>query len=71
MVAVFPFVTNPMFFRLGFAGGSSLLGGVAMLLTGVPWVLVIWGERIRARSRFAKVRLDIFFTLWLLSLLTL
>ena len=55
MAAAFPLIADAMFLRLGFEGASSLLGGVAMLLTGVPWVLVLWGGKIRARSRFAKV----------------
>lgn len=67
MAAAFPLITDAMFLRLGFAGASSLLGGVAVLLTGVPWVLVFWGGRIRARSQFAKVSpkspLNIFCTL--------
>lgn len=59
MAAAFPLVTDAMFMKLGFAGAGSLLGGLAMLLTGVPWVLVFWGEKIRARSKFAMVSYDI------------
>ncbi|RPB21585.1 putative MFS transporter [Terfezia boudieri ATCC MYA-4762] len=54
MAAAFPLITDKMFLRLGFAGASGLLGGVAVLLTGVPWALVFWGGKIRARSNFAK-----------------
>ena len=53
---VFPLVTAPMFHRMTFAGASSFLGGVGALLTIVPWVLVFFGPRIRARSKFASVR---------------
>ncbi|KAF8422532.1 putative MFS multidrug transporter [Tirmania nivea] len=54
MASAFPLITDAMFLRLGFAGASSLLGGVAVLLTAVPWILVFWGGRIRAKSRFAN-----------------
>ena len=50
---VFPLVTATMFNNLTFQGASSLLGGIGALLTIVPWVLVFYGPRIRARSRFA------------------
>jgi len=51
---VFPLVTVQMFNGLTFQGAASLLGGLAALLTIVPWVLVFYGPRIRARSRFAS-----------------
>ena len=52
--AVFPLFTVQLFQGLGYAGASSLLGGVGVLLTLVPWVLVFNGERIRRRSRIAS-----------------
>lgn len=55
MGGVFPLVTVRMFEVLGTGGASSLLGGVAALLTVVPWVLVLFGPKIRAKSRFAMV----------------
>ena len=51
---VFPLVTVQMFNRLTFQGAASLLGGLALLLTAVPWVLVLYGPKIRARSKFAS-----------------
>jgi MFS family permease len=51
---VFPLVTVQMFNRLTFQGAGSLLGGLALLLTIVPWVLVLYGPKIRARSKFAS-----------------
>jgi MFS family permease len=51
----FPLVMEPLFTNLGEAGAGGLLGGIATALTVVPWVLVFFGERIRARSRFASV----------------
>ncbi|KAE8449480.1 hypothetical protein EG329_008088 [Mollisiaceae sp. DMI_Dod_QoI] len=50
---IFPLVTVQMFKGLTFQGAASLLGGLAALLTAVPWVLVFYGPRIRARSKFA------------------
>jgi len=54
MGGAFPLVTVQMYNGLGFPGASSLLGGVAVLLTAVPWVLVFFGPKIRARSPFAR-----------------
>ena len=54
LAAVFPLFTNQMFERLGYGGASSLLGGIATLLTFVPWVLVFQGEKIRGRSKVAR-----------------
>jgi multidrug resistance protein len=50
---IFPLVTVQMFNGLTFQGAASLLGGLAALLTIVPWVLVFYGPKIRARSKFA------------------
>ncbi|KIW20797.1 hypothetical protein PV08_01375 [Exophiala spinifera] len=52
--AVFPLFTDQMFTRLGYPAASSLLGGIAALLTAVPWVLLFNGEKIRARSKIAR-----------------
>lgn len=51
---VFPLVTVQMFKGLTFQGAASLLGGIAVLLSTVPWVLCFYGNTIRARSRFAS-----------------
>lgn len=51
---VFPLVTTQMYNNLGFGPASSLLGGIGTLLTVVPWILVFYGPRIRARSKFAS-----------------
>ena len=55
----FPVITDAMYHKMGFAGASSFLGVVSALLTVVPWVLVFYGTRIRARSRFARVLLSL------------
>lgn len=51
----FPLITSVLFRNLGLKGAGGLLGGIAMCLTVIPWVLVLFGERIRARSNFAIV----------------
>lgn len=51
----FPLLTGVMFANLGLRGAGGLLGGIAVALTAIPWVLVFWGGRIRARSKFAIV----------------
>ena len=52
---VFPLVTGALFTNLGEDAAGGLLGAIATALTVVPWVLVFFGERIRARSKFAVV----------------
>ncbi len=52
---VFPLVTGVLFTNLGEDAAGALLGSIATALTVVPWVLVLYGERIRSRSSFAVV----------------
>jgi MFS family permease len=49
-----PLVTTQMYTGLSYGGASSLLGGIGVLLTFVPWVLMLRGPKIRARSKFAS-----------------
>lgn len=55
MGGVFPLVALPLFRNLGNAGAGGLLGGIGLALTLVPWVLVAFGSKVRARSKFALV----------------
>lgn len=50
----FPLVTDALFANLGYGRAGTLLGGIGVLLTFVPWVLVFFGPKIRARSKFAS-----------------
>ena len=50
----FPLVAVQMFNGMGFQAASSLLGGIGAALTLVPWVLILFGPRIRARSKIAR-----------------
>ena len=56
--AVLPLCTRQMFTAMNFQNASSLLGGVGLALTLVPWVLVFYGPRIRARSKIASALAD-------------
>ncbi|KAJ3532245.1 hypothetical protein NM208_g8528 [Fusarium decemcellulare] len=49
----FPVITGIMFNSLGLRNAGCLLGGIASGLTLIPWVLVLFGEKIRSRSSFA------------------
>ncbi|KZZ94456.1 MFS multidrug transporter [Ascosphaera apis ARSEF 7405] len=51
---VFSLFTREMFEKIGYSGASSLLGGVALALSLVPWALVLFGPRIRARSKICS-----------------
>lgn len=50
----FPLFTEAMFLKMTFQGAGSFLGGFSLLLTIVPFVLLIWGPQIRKRSKFAS-----------------
>ncbi|KAH6665333.1 major facilitator superfamily domain-containing protein [Plectosphaerella plurivora] len=54
VAGVFPLFTTQMFDKLGFGNGGSLLGGLALALCAVPWVLVMFVNAIRRRSKFAN-----------------
>jgi len=51
--AAAPLFTQRMFDALGVGGGGSLIGGVAVLLSPIPFIFYKYGEPIRKRSRFA------------------
>lgn len=51
----FPVVTSYMFDSMGVRGAGGMLGGLALLLTAIPFVLVAHGGRIRSRSKMAIV----------------
>jgi len=50
--ALFPLVTTQMYNGMGFQWASSLLGFVTIALLSVPWILFIFGEKIRRRSGY-------------------
>lgn len=52
---IFPVIATPLFKNVGIKGAGGILGGVATVLTAIPWVLMFFGPRIRAKSKFAIV----------------
>lgn len=58
LAGIFPLFTNIMLRNLTFGGAGSLLGGLGLLLTVIPWLLFFYGRTIRARSPFAKELAD-------------
>ncbi|GAP84430.2 putative MFS multidrug transporter [Rosellinia necatrix] len=50
---VFPLIVTPLFTNLGEDAAGGVLGSIAAVLTVVPWVLVLFGETIRRRSKYA------------------
>ncbi|KAH7309727.1 major facilitator superfamily domain-containing protein [Stachybotrys elegans] len=51
---VFPLVVSPLYHNIGVGPGSSITGGFAALLIPVPFVFYIYGERLRARSKWSR-----------------
>lgn len=51
--AVFPLFATYMFNGMGIQWASTLLGCVALLLVPLPIVFILYGKKIRGRSRFA------------------
>ncbi|OCF32686.1 polyamine transporter 1 [Kwoniella heveanensis BCC8398] len=51
--AAFPLFATQMYEKLGTQWASSLLGFLALLLAPIPIVLMIYGSKLRARSRFS------------------
>lgn len=49
---ILPLATTPMFARLGVSGACSLLGGLSLLMSIIPFIFIWKGEDIRARSKF-------------------
>ncbi|KAI0154338.1 major facilitator superfamily transporter [Xylariaceae sp. FL1272] len=52
LAVVLPLATTPLFDRLGIAGACSLLAGLSLLLSVIPFIFIWKGERIRAGSKF-------------------
>lgn len=52
--SLLPLASERMYTRLGFAGGSGLLAGVALCLSFAPVVLYVKGKGLRERSKFGE-----------------
>ena len=54
MAAWLPLASRRMYNVLGYQWASAVLGFAALALTAAPVVLLIWGEKVRGRSRFIR-----------------
>lgn len=52
--AVLPFAARPMYKQLGVPWACSLLGFLSLGMCAIPFAFVIWGDRIRANSKFCN-----------------
>lgn len=52
--AALPFAGRPMYHKLGIAWASSLLGCFSLLMSIVPFIIIKYGDRIRANSAFCQ-----------------
>ncbi|GKZ81999.1 hypothetical protein AnigIFM56816_006529 [Aspergillus niger] len=59
MSGAFPLFTRQMFDGLGANVAASLLAALATVFCSVPLLFVFYGERIRAKSQFAKHSLEV------------
>ncbi|KAJ7722401.1 MFS general substrate transporter [Mycena metata] len=50
----FPLFTSAMYTRLGYHWASSLFGFIAVAMIPIPYVLLLLGPTLRAKSRFAS-----------------
>lgn len=58
LAGAFPLFIDIMLRRLTYSGASSLLGGIGLLLTAIPWLLSVYGQRIREKSPFARAVME-------------
>jgi len=54
MASFFPLFTRQMYRKLTFPWASTLFALISLLLCLCPFILIMWGSEIRARSKFAK-----------------
>lgn len=53
LAGIFPLIAHLLWGNLTYGEAGSLLGAIGFALTAVPWLLSMFGEKIRARSPFA------------------
>lgn len=49
-----PMAARPMYRNLGIAWANSLLGFIMLVMVGIPFVFIRYGQRIRAGSPFCQ-----------------
>lgn len=50
--ALLPLVGPTMYKKLGYGWGNSLLGFLALAFMPIPWVLFLYGDRLRLSRKF-------------------
>lgn len=58
LAGIFPLFTHIMLRNLTYKGAGSMLGGIGLVLTAIPWLLSFYGKRIRGKSPFAKAVIE-------------
>ncbi|KAF7309455.1 Drug transporter [Mycena indigotica] len=58
MGTAFPLFTKQMFARLGYNWANTMFALIASLMMPIPFILLHYGPRIRAKSRFSRVVLE-------------
>lgn len=58
LAGIFPLFTHIMLRNLTYSGAGSMLGGIGLALTAIPWLLSFYGKRIRSKSPFAKAVIE-------------
>ncbi|KAM0747475.1 MFS general substrate transporter [Meredithblackwellia eburnea MCA 4105] len=53
--SVFPLFAVQMFTKLTVQGATSLLAGISLCLAPIPFFFMIYGDRLRQKSKFAQV----------------
>ena len=54
LAGIVPLFIDAMFQNIGYGPSGSILGGIGIALSLVPWALVFYGETIRSRSKFMQ-----------------
>jgi MFS family permease len=58
LAGIFPLFTHIMLTKLTYHGTGSLLGGIGLMLTVIPWLLAFFGHRMRAKGPLAKAVME-------------
>ncbi|KAJ7065360.1 MFS polyamine transporter [Mycena amicta] len=58
MGTAFPLFTKQMFARMGYNWANTMFALIAAAMVPIPFILFIYGPRIRAKSRFSRVVLE-------------
>ena len=54
LAGAFPLVVSPLYHNIGVGPGSTITGGFACLMIPVPFFLYLFGQRLRASSKWSR-----------------